>query len=59
MTRRRRSRRRNTKSPNGNTGATGVVAPVDERERSTWPVTVVALDEPVKDPLEMLLVQNH
>ena len=30
-----------------------------ERQRSMWPVPVVVIDEYVKDPLKVLLVQNQ
>ena len=30
-----------------------------ERQRSMWPVTVVIIDEHIKNPLKVLLVQNQ
>jgi hypothetical protein len=30
-----------------------------ERQRSMWPVPVVVIDELVKDPLKMRLIQNQ
>ena len=30
-----------------------------ERQRSMWPVPVVVIDEHLKDPLKVLLVQNQ